>query len=129
MPSGALDDPGSLRGLLHLAAACEVIADAALQIAEIALREVDMPAVYAEALDEAEEVLTSVEIQRGSDLVGVPLDDLVASQRTGIVAMALRRGEEWTYDPVPDTVLEPGDVLYGRGPLEGEELLRERAGG
>lgn len=126
--AGGLEDPSRLRGLLHLASASEVITDAALQIAEVVLRDVDMPALYAEALDSADEIITSVTVHEGSDLEGGTVEELVTDQGTGMVVLAVRREGDWIYDPDADARLEPGDVVYARGPPEGERRLRERAG-
>lgn len=125
--AGDLEDPSRLRGLLHLASASEVISDAALQIAEVVLRDVDMPVLYAEALDNAEEIITSVSIEAGSELAGATVEQLVTDQQTGMVALAMRREGEWVYDPDHELALQPGDVVYARGPPEGERRLRERA--
>ncbi len=125
--AGGLEDPSTLRGLLHLASAVEVINDAALQIAEVVLREVDMPAVYSEALDAADEVITSVEIDAGSDLEGDTIEDLITDEQTGMVVLAVRRGDSWVYAPDPEVRLQAEDVLYARGPPEGETRLRDRS--
>lgn len=123
----SLEDHTSLRGLLHLATAGEVISDAALQIAEVVLRDVDMPAVYSEALASTEEVITSVEIDEGSDLDGESVKDLITDHLTGMVALAVRRDSTWSYDPDPEHVLGGGDILYARGPPEGDARLRQRS--
>ncbi len=125
--AGSLEDPTTLRGLLHLATAGEVISDAALQIVEVVLRDVDMPAVYSEALAATKEVITSVEIEEGSDLDGETVEDLITDHLTGMVALAVRHDSTWTYDPDEDHVLEGGDILYARGPPEGDERLRQRS--
>jgi uncharacterized protein with PhoU and TrkA domain len=42
--------------------------------------------------------------------------------------MAIRSGIEWEFDPGPDDVVAPGDVLLIRGPEEGVNLVRTLAG-
>jgi uncharacterized protein with PhoU and TrkA domain len=42
--------------------------------------------------------------------------------------IALRRGDEWVFDPGTDTVISEADVLLYRGPVEGENLLRGLVG-
>lgn len=127
--AGDLDEPSRLRGLLHLASASEAITDAALQIAEVVLRDVDMPALYAEALENAEEIITSVTVDADSELATVTVEELITGQHTGMVVLAVRRDDDWIYDPDPSLALAPGDVLYARGPPEGEERLRQQAAG
>jgi uncharacterized protein with PhoU and TrkA domain len=126
--AGRLDDPSRLRGLLHLASATEVVSDAALGIAEVVLRDVDMPAVYAEALDNADEIITSARVGEDGELVGTTTEDLLTNFQTGMVVLAIRRGDDWLYDPAPESTLQAGDVLYACGPPVGEHRLRERAG-
>ena len=42
--------------------------------------------------------------------------------------MAIRRGDQWVFDPDADTVLSEGDVLLFHGPEDGVNLIREIAG-
>ncbi len=42
--------------------------------------------------------------------------------------LAVRRGDEWEFDPDADTVLSGSDVLLYQGPEEGANLIREVAG-
>jgi uncharacterized protein with PhoU and TrkA domain len=42
--------------------------------------------------------------------------------------MAIRRGDQWEFDPHADSVLNEGDVLLFQGPEEGVPLIREAAG-
>jgi uncharacterized protein with PhoU and TrkA domain len=46
----------------------------------------------------------------------------------GMWLMAVRRGDEWEFDPGPDTVVSEGDVLLYQGPEEGVNLIRAKAG-
>jgi uncharacterized protein with PhoU and TrkA domain len=47
---------------------------------------------------------------------------------TGMWLIAVRRGDEWEYDPGPDSVINEGDVLLYQGPEDGVNLLRAKAG-
>jgi uncharacterized protein with PhoU and TrkA domain len=42
--------------------------------------------------------------------------------------LAIRRGDEWEFDPGPDTVIAEDDVLVFQGPEDGQNLIREKAG-
>lgn len=42
--------------------------------------------------------------------------------------MAIRSENRWEFDPGPDDVIDPGDVLLVRGPEEGVNLVRALAG-
>jgi uncharacterized protein with PhoU and TrkA domain len=47
---------------------------------------------------------------------------------TGMWLIAMRRGDQWEFDPGADSVITEGDVLVFQGPEEGVNLLREIAG-
>jgi uncharacterized protein with PhoU and TrkA domain len=42
--------------------------------------------------------------------------------------MAIRRGDEWEFDPDGDSVVSEGDVMLFQGPEDGVNLIRELAG-
>ncbi len=47
---------------------------------------------------------------------------------TGMRPIAIRRDDEWNFDPEPEDVLRAGDVLFLQGPPEGVAEVRELAG-
>ncbi|MFB6298772.1 MAG: potassium channel family protein [Halobacteriales archaeon] len=122
-----IDDPISLRGLMHLAAATEVISDAALEIAEGMLRGVGTHPVVVEAVSESDEVLVREQVGEGSELAGDTLGELDLETETGMQVIAIRReGAEragWVISPGPETRLEAGDVLIAKGTRAGAERL------
>ncbi|ELY46853.1 potassium channel family protein [Natronorubrum tibetense] len=119
-----------LRGLLHLAAASEAICDAAVDIAEVVLRDVELPPVFGAALEDSEEVIAAVTVIAESDLDGTTIADLEFEEGAGVVVLAIRRsgGNAWTFDPTGDLVCAAGDSLLVRGPPVGVDHLRELAG-
>jgi uncharacterized protein with PhoU and TrkA domain len=68
-----------------------------------------------------------VKVRDGSALIGRTLRELSLPTETGMWVMAIRSGIDWRFDPGPDDVLSPGDVLLVRGPEEGVNPLRELA--
>lgn len=128
--AGRLEDPTELRGLLHLATSAEVIADAALEIADVVMRDIDLHPVLAEAIRQSNEIIASVGVSEGSDLDGRTLGDLLVESESGMFVMAVRqKTDEWVYSPNAETGIEAGDTLIARGPRNGKERLREMAGG
>ena len=121
-------DDDSLRGLFHIAVAAEVISDAALDVADVVFREVDLHPVFAQAISESEEVITSVEVGDG-DLAGETVDALEREVETGMTVLALHREEGWTYDPGGETTVRAGDRLVLKGPQRGERRFRRLLGG
>jgi uncharacterized protein with PhoU and TrkA domain len=132
-----VDDPVSLRGLMHLAAATEVISDAALEISEGVLRGMSTHPVIQEAVLESDEVIVRLPVAEGSTLDGVTLGDVAVKTETGMRVIAVRRGRgasgteganEWVVSPGPTTDLHGGDVIIAKGTRAGAERVAEMAG-
>jgi uncharacterized protein with PhoU and TrkA domain len=122
------EDAEAMGGVLHIAGAIEQIGDAAADIARIVTAELGIPQALRPDLRHADEIVGWVRITEGSECVGRPLRDLSLPTETGMWLLAIRRGDEWEFDPGPDSVLAEDDVLVFQGPEEGENLIREKAG-
>lgn len=129
-----VDDPISIRGLLHIATSTEVISDAALEISEGVLRGLGSHPVVQAAVEESDEGFVSVTVRRGSALDGLTLDDLQLRTDTGVHGIAIRRTEgdvstdtNWILSPSGETELQPGDTLIAKGTRTGTERLKELA--
>jgi voltage-gated potassium channel len=70
--------------------------------------------------------LAEVVVHPSSDLAGKTLAGAEVRQRFGIIVVALKRGEESTFNPGPDERIEGGDVLVALGPTQALESI-ERA--
>lgn len=120
-----VDDPISLRGLMHLATATEVISDAALEISEGVLRGLAAHPVVAEAVQESDEVIVRVEVTADSELHGATLGERKVQTETGMRVIAVRRGgDEWIISPDSRTLLHAGDVLIAKGTRLGGERIQ-----
>ena len=129
--AGRVEDPIALRGLVHVAAATEVISDAALEISEGVLRGLAAHPVVAEALSESDEVIVRVGVHPGCELAGSTLGERSLATETGMRVIAVRRagGEgEWVVSPRSDTPVDAGDVLIAKGTRAGAERLSALAG-
>ncbi|MFD1513081.1 potassium channel family protein [Halomarina rubra] len=139
-----VEDPVSLRGLVHLASATEVISDAALEISEGVLRGLGTHPVVEEAVRASEEVVVRLRVAPGSALDGTTLRDEMVGTETGMRVIAVRRGEEegrtmrgrfgrergeWVVSPRASTELHDGDTIIAKGTAEGAERLADLAGG
>ncbi|WP_255151168.1 potassium channel family protein [Halorarius halobius] len=127
-----VDDPVSLRGLMHLAAATEVISDAALEISEGVLRGLGTHPVIEEAVLESDEVIVRLAVAPGSRLDGATLGDVAVKTETGMRVIAVRRGPDreggdWVVSPGPATALHGDDVVIAKGTRTGAERLAELA--
>ena len=129
-------DPVSLRGLVHIATATEVISDAAVEISEGVLRGLDTHVVVQEAVEASDEVVVRVPVAAGSALAGATLGSERVKTRTGMRVIAVRRAERdgrggderWVVEPGSATELGAGDVLLAKGTRSGAEKLRSLAG-
>ena len=120
-----VDDPVSLRGLVHLASATEVISDAAVEISEGVLRGLDTHPVVAEAVEESDEVIVRVVVAEDSELSGATLGDREVKTETGMRVIAVRRGDggSGADDGGGRSAAEPGgagDWIGGVGEADGE---------
>ena len=106
--------------VLHLAEAAEQIADAAQEIADVELRDVELHPIIKESLRESDVVFTRVEVLPESILCGKKLGEVKLASETGMMIIAMRHGAKWLYGPTKNTKIDPGDVLFAKGPEDGE---------
>lgn len=69
--------------------------------------------------------LTEVVVHPSSDLAGKTLAGAEVRQRFGIIVVALKRGEESTFNPGPHEMIEAGDVLVALGPTQALERIEQ----
>lgn len=120
-----VDDVDKLRGLLHLANASESISDAAYEIADIVLRDIELHPIFMLAVRESDELISKINVADCSPIVNKTLGDLKLETETGMHVMAVKRGNRWIYRPGAGTRIKSDDVLIARGSLEGERQLLE----
>ncbi|MDH5782601.1 MAG: PhoU family transcriptional regulator [Candidatus Bathyarchaeota archaeon] len=113
-------------GLIRIGVVTENIADAAAQIAEVVLREIEPHPVLALAIEEAEETVVRIQVSKESSLVGKTLREAQVHEETGMWVLVVRRGGKWVR-PSPNLKIDAGDVLIASGYAEGEEDLKKLA--
>ncbi|NLB01192.1 MAG: potassium channel protein [Methanomicrobiales archaeon] len=123
-----VEEAEAMSGMLQVAEAAERIANSASDIAKLILKDIRFPARLKRVFPEAEEIVTRVIVNQGSELVHQTLGSLKVQSTTGMQVIAIRRGKGWIYDPDKTTGVENGDILIARGPEAGEEILAEMAG-
>ncbi|UPW01852.1 potassium channel protein [Halorussus gelatinilyticus] len=127
-----VEDPVSLRGLVHLANATEVISDAAVEISEGVLRGLGTHPVVEQAVQESDEVIVRLTVAPGSEFDGVTLGDREVKTETGMRVIAVRRSQsgerDWVIQPGPETELRAGDVFLVKGTRSGAERLADLTG-
>jgi len=122
------EDAEAMGGVLHIAGSIEQIGDAAADIARVVTADLGIPEALRPDLRHADEIVGRVRVREGADCVGRSLRELTLPGETGMWLIAIRRGDEWEFDPGPDSVISQGDVLLYQGPEEGMNLIREKAG-
>jgi uncharacterized protein with PhoU and TrkA domain len=115
-------------GLIRLGVAAENLADAAAQMAEIVLRGVDVHPLMRLALKEADERVIRETVEPHSILANNTLRQLRLEDH-GTRVFAVKRNNQWTYDPSGRFKLRPGDIIYAGGYKEAVEKLEEVARG
>ncbi|AEH60964.1 TrkA-C domain protein [Methanosalsum zhilinae DSM 4017] len=118
-------DVNQLRGLLHLGNASLKIASAAYGIADSVLRDIELHPVIALAVRGSDEIITKIEVESCSPIVGKSFKELKLETETGVYIMAVKRKNRWVYRPSSKTVVNAGDLLIARGSRTGEEALFE----
>ena len=115
--------------ILRMASSSEVIADAAREIADVELRDVDLHPILKESIKESDTVFTRVRTSSKSVLCGKTLGNLKLASETGMTVIAIRRRKKWIYGPRSNTKILSGDILFARGPADGEKHLLALASG
>jgi len=120
-----VEDVDILRGLLHLANASEFISDAAYEIADIVLRDIELHPIFMMAVRESDEVMTKIDVADCSPIVNMTLGELKLETETGMHVMAIKRGSRWIYRPGSRTKIKGDDILIARGSHDCETQLFE----
>jgi uncharacterized protein with PhoU and TrkA domain len=113
-------------GLIRLGVATERIADAAAEMAEVVLRDIEPHPVLKLAIREAEETVAQACVTAGSPLIDKTLKEARVPEETGMWILAIKRGEK-SLRPKSVIKIQLGDVLLASGYAEGVEDLKKLA--
>ena len=115
--------------LMRLAQAGEEIADAAQEIADVELRDVELHPILKLSVRESDEVLSKIQVNSKSILCGKTLGKLKLGSETGMMIIAMRHKNKWLYGPNKNTRIDQDDILFVKGPEDGEKHLIELSQG
>ena len=116
-----------MSSVLQVVSSIEQIANAAVDIGKIVLRNIGIPRALVVDLAEAAEVSHRLVVAEGSHLANRPLSDMELPVVVGMRVVAIQRGRRWLTDVGGDEVVEAGDALFMRGEPAGIVRLRELA--
>ena len=122
------EDAHHMSGVLGIASAVENIADAAADIADIIISGLGIPDELRRDLKHADEVMARVEVRENAPASHQSLRSLSLPSEMGIWVMAVRRERDWDFNPGPDHIVTPGEILLLRGPEDSIASARQTLG-
>lgn len=123
-----IDDVHHLRGLLYMSSFAQAISDSAHSIADVLLRDIEIPPIFKMIVRESDEIITRIPVAESSPLVGRTLKEASLGTVTGMVVLAIKHGDRWVYRPGKSVRLESNDIIIAKGRRDGECRLYELAG-
>lgn len=121
-------DPVDLRGLIHLGRATESISDAAVELSEGVLREMNVHPVVQLAVEESDEIIVRVPVGDGSMLAGTQVTGGIPDVEPSVTVIAIRRPEEgWLLIGGTDAEVQAGDILIAKGSQAATTAFEELA--
>lgn len=107
--------------ILRIAHAGEQIADAAQEIADVELRDVELHPILKMSIRESDIVFSRIKVEQESILCGKTLGQLKLASETGMMIIAMRHKNKWLYGPNKNTKIDADDILFAKGPEDGEK--------
>jgi uncharacterized protein with PhoU and TrkA domain len=114
-----IENPRDLTGIMRIVFSCELISDAAANIAENIIKGFEPHPILQKAIRETAEIVVREKLSEDSYFKGKPYQELQDSRyKRGFHIIALKREEKWIYGFKPHFLFEIGDLLIGLGPKE-----------
>ena len=115
--------------LIRLSTSMEAIADCAMEIADVVLRDIEPHPIVKMSIEEAETAIFRAKVKEESILVDKSIGSVGVAQEIGMWIVAIRRGKKWQFGPDEHTVIRAGDILIATGPADGRKKFRRLAKG
>jgi len=123
--SHLLDNPRDLAGILRIVFSCELIADAAGNIAESIIKGFEPHKILQKAISETSEIAVRETLSEDSFFKNKTYKDVQDNRyKRGFNIIALKREDKWIYSFKPDFTFNEGDLVIGLGPKESVEEWR-----
>ncbi len=122
-----VEDIKPLRGLIRLAYTSEKLSDASKAISDLVSQGIGTHPVLLYAMKKADEIITRLQVGRGSVIDGKSISEanLEADMGIDIIAVYKENQSRWIYNPKGDVVFEPNDILIAKGDSESERRLAQ----
>lgn len=115
-----------LIAILEIANAAEVIADAALKIAENVFRKKIHP-IFIEAMKEADEIIIKEAVTKNSRMIDKTVKELNVKTNTGMHIFLVKRGNKYIYR-LDNLTFKENDIIFAEGPEDGKKEIEELLG-
>ncbi|MCK4247047.1 MAG: potassium channel protein [Methanomicrobia archaeon] len=115
------EEAEKLIAILEIANAAEVIADAALKIAENVFREKIHP-IFVDAMKEADEIIIKETVNRNSKMIDKTVRELKIKTNTGMHIFLVKRGNDYIYR-LDNLKFKEKDIIYAEGPEDGKKEM------
>ncbi|MEM4727381.1 MAG: PhoU domain-containing protein [Candidatus Bathyarchaeia archaeon] len=122
------EDAEALAGVAHVSVLMNAISDAAAEIADLVLNDIEVHPIAREVFKKTMEVLSRIEVAEGSTLVEKTVDELDLASAIGVDIIAIKRGRHWLINPEKEVIM-PEDILMARGGSAGIRILERAARG
>ena len=114
-----MKSPRDLTGLMRIVFSCELISDAAANIAENIIKGFKPHRILRQAISETSEIVVREQLSEDSYFRGKTYNQLQDSRyKRGFHIIALKREDKWIYSFSPEFIFEKDDLLIGLGPKE-----------
>lgn len=113
--------------LTRIAATTERMANAALEIADVILRDVELHPILKEMVRNSDSATTKVELDPNSAYVGQTLAALELESETGMRILSVKRAGRWHTGVGGRFKLQAGDLLIAVGPEEAMDGFLDEA--
>ena len=122
-----VEAPEKLWIMLRVSDSLKQIVDAANMVADVVNRGLPTHPVLQSIFESSKETFRRIHVSEGSQLEGKTLGEIRLQDITGLRVVCIKRGADWIYGPGSASTIVGGDILYVRGPPEGEEMLANLA--
>lgn len=115
--------------LLRLSTSIEAVADCAMEIADVVLRDIEPHPIVKKSIKDSDSAILKVKIKTGSIFVDRTIGSVGVAAEIGMWIVAIRREKKWIFGPDEKTVMKERDILIARGPTAGKKKFKKLAKG